>query len=185
MILFLNGPSSSGKTTLSRNLQRIWPRPLYYLSYDSVEEEMAPFRWAGHAFPDSAHPGDPLDEVRDFLTVMTLAAAAIDRSGRDAVIDNCLFDTEDMLAETRRLTAGCDVFWVRIDISREELERREAARGDREIGKAAWQREHLTPKEDAAYDLLLDGGAPSGENARRILAAAEDRERIRTEESGA
>ncbi|MBR4896988.1 MAG: hypothetical protein IKZ41_11195, partial [Clostridia bacterium] len=94
MILFLNGPSSSGKTTLSRNLQRIWPRPLYYLSYDSVEEEMAPFRWAGHAFPDPAHPGDPLDEVRDFLTVMTLAAAAIDRSGRDAVIDNCLFDTE-------------------------------------------------------------------------------------------
>ena len=87
--------------------------------------------------------------------------------------------------ETRRLTAGCDVFWVRIDISREELERREAARGDREIGKAAWQREHLTPKEDAAYDLLLDGEAPSGENARRILAAAEDRERIRTEESGA
>ncbi len=185
MILFLNGPSSSGKTTLSRNLQRIWPRPLYYLSYDSVEEEMAPFRWAGHAFPDPAHPGEILDEVRDFLTVMTLTAAAIDRSGRDAVIDNCLFDTEDMLAETRRLTAGCDVFWVRIDISREELERREAARGDREIGKAAWQREHLTPKEDAAYDLLLDGGAPSGENARRILAAAEDRERIRTEESGA
>ena len=184
MILFLNGPSSSGKTTLSRHLQRIWPRPLYYLSYDSVDAEMAPFRWAGHAFPDPGHPGGSLDEVRDFLTVMTLSAAEIDRSGRDVVIDNCLFDTEDMLAETRRLTADCDVFWVRIDISREELERREAARGDREIGKAAWQREHLTPKEDAAYDLLLDGEAPSGENARRILAAVRGMERIRTEEGG-
>ncbi len=171
MILFLNGPSSSGKTTLSRNLQRLWPRPLYYLSYDSVNAHMAPFRTAERTFPDPRRPGSPLDEVRDFLTVMTLSAAAIDRSGRDAVIDNCLFDTEDMLAETLRLTADCHVFWVRIDVSREELERRERARGDREIGKAAWQLTHLTPKEDAAYDLILDGGTPSEENARRILSS--------------
>ncbi|MBQ4193798.1 MAG: hypothetical protein II650_06035, partial [Clostridia bacterium] len=91
MILILNGPSSSGKTTLSRNLQKLWPRPLYYLSYDAVDAHMAPFRHANPPFPDPADPARPLDEVRDFLTVMTLAAAAIDRSGRDAVIDNCLF----------------------------------------------------------------------------------------------
>ena len=42
-IIVLNGPSSAGKTTLSRNLQKIWDRPLYYLSYDSVDWYMAPF----------------------------------------------------------------------------------------------------------------------------------------------
>ena len=184
MIVFLNGPSSSGKTTLSRNLQKIWPRPLYFLSYDSVDAHIAPFRYAGHPFPDPERPGEALDEVRDFLTVMTLAAAAIDRSGRDAVIDNCLFDTEDLYAETLRLTASCDAFWVRIDVGPDELNRRERERGDRAIGKAAWQRAHLTPKEDAAYDLILDGEAPSEENARILLEAARKHssERGRTDE---
>ncbi|MBQ3706660.1 MAG: AAA family ATPase [Clostridia bacterium] len=180
MIVFLNGPSSSGKTTLSRNLQKIWPRPLYYLSYDSVDEHIAPFRHAQRPFSDPEKPGEALDEVRDFLTVMTLTAAAIDRSGRDAVTDNCLFDTEDLYAETLRLTASCDTFWMRIDIDPDELSRRERERGDRTIGKAAWQRAHLTPKEDAAYDLILDGAAPSEENARRILEAV----RKRTSERG-
>ena len=36
-IIILNGPSSCGKTTLSKNLQKIWKTPLYHLSYDIVD----------------------------------------------------------------------------------------------------------------------------------------------------
>ena len=171
MILILNGPSSSGKTTLARELQRVWPRPLYYLSYDSVNAKMAPFRYRERTAPPAEGHGLPMDEVRDFLSVLYLTAAAIDRSGRDVVIDNCLFDTEDIYPLSMELTAGCEVFFVRIDTALEELERREAARGDRPAGKALWQREHLTPKEDEAYDLILRGEERAGDNARRILSA--------------
>ena len=80
-IIILNGPSSAGKTTLSRNLQKIWDRPLYYLSYDSVDWYMAPFGVTGRDYG--------IDPVRDFLAVMYESAAAVCRSGRDVVIDNC------------------------------------------------------------------------------------------------
>ncbi len=175
MIVILNGPSSSGKTTLSHALQRIWPKPLYYFSYDSVDWHIAPFSLLDTApeekFADPEDPGKPLDPVRDFLTVMYLCAAAVSRSGRDAVIDNCLFDTEDIYPLSLRLTEGCGTFFVRLDVSPEVLAARETARGDRTPGKALWQLAHRTPKEDGAYDLILDGERSPEENARAILAA--------------
>lgn len=165
MILILNGPSSSGKTTLSHNLQAIWEKPLYYLSYDSVHSRMAPYRWQGKDCPD----GSP--EVKDFLTVMYACAAAIDTAGRDAVIDNCLFDCEDIYALSQEWLKGHEAFFVRIKIDPEELNRREAARGDRPVGKAAWQLAHIVPKEDAAYDLIVSTDHPSEAVAAEIYRA--------------
>ena len=103
--------------------------------------------------------------------MMYLCAAAVSRSGRDAVIDNCLFDTEDIYPLSLRLTEGCGTFFVRLDVSPEVLAARETARGDRTPGKALWQLAHRTPKEDGAYDLILDGERSPEENARAILAA--------------
>lgn len=165
MILILNGPSSSGKTTLSHNLQAIWEKPLYYLSYDSVNSRMAPYRWQNRPTPD----GSP--EVKDFLTVMYACAAAIDSAGRDAVIDNCLFDCEDIYELSQKLLEGHATFFVRIRIDPEELNRREKERGDRPIGKAAWQLEHITPKEDEAYDRIVSTDGPSEEAAAEIFRA--------------
>ena len=38
MIIFLNGASSSGKTTLGRALQRLIDRPTFYFSSDQLVE---------------------------------------------------------------------------------------------------------------------------------------------------
>lgn len=171
MIVILNGPSSSGKTTLSRALQRIWPKPLYYFSYDTEDWYTAPFSATGRDFPDPERPGELLDPVRDFLSVMYLSAAAVDRSGRDAVIDNCLFDTEDIYPLSRELLGDCRTFFVRVDVSPAVLEAREKARGDRTPGKALWQSLHRIPREDAAYDLILNGERPPDESAAAILRA--------------
>ena len=160
-IIVLNGPSSAGKTTLSRNLQKIWDRPLYYLSYDSVDWYMAPFGVTGRDYGG-------MDTVRDFLAVMYESAAAICRSGRDVVIDNCLFDCEDICALSAEIMKDCPVTMVRIRLPMEELERREIARGDRTPGKARWQEEHITPKEDSAYDVIVDTSDDSMECAEKI-----------------
>jgi len=161
-IIVLNGPSSAGKTTLSRNLQKIWDRPLYYLSYDSVDWYMAPFGVTGRDYG--------MNPERDFLAVMYESAAAICRSGRDVVIDNCLFDCEDILEMSQEILQGCPVTMVRVKLPLDELERREIARGDRTPGKARWQEEHITPKEDGAYDVIVDTSHDSMECAEKIKA---------------
>lgn len=159
-IIILNGPSSAGKTTLSRSLQKIWDRPLYYLSYDIVDWHVAPFSKTDRDFG--------VDGVRDFLSVMYESAAAIARSGRDVIIDNCLFDTEDIYELSERIMQGCDTVFVRIRLPISELERRERERGDRQIGKAKWQEEHITPKDDAEYDIVVNTMHPSDECAAAI-----------------
>ena len=103
---------------------------------------------------------------------MLLSAAAVGRSGRDAVIDNCLFDTEDIYPLCQTILGadgGIETLFVRLDVSPEVLEAREKARGDRTPGKALWQLEHRIPKEDAAYDLILDGEQPPEVSAAHIL----------------
>lgn len=164
-IIILNGPSSSGKSTLSRNLQKIWPSPLYYTSYDLLEEHMAPYIYSHHAYEGFPSP------VKDFLDMMYTSAAAIANSGRDVVIDNCLFDTEDIDALCRDRLAGIPQVWVRVKLDQDELDRREIARGNRAIGKARWQAEHITPKDDAAYDVIVDTANPSADCAKAIYNA--------------
>ncbi len=171
MSVIMNGPSSAGKTTLARDMQSLWPKPLYYFSYDTTDWSCAPFASAGRDFLDPERPGEKLDPVRDFLTVMYLSAAAADRSGRDAVVDNCLFDTEDIWPLSRQILRDCRTFFVRLDVSPEVLEAREKARGDRTPGKALWQLAHRVPREASAYDLILDGEQPPAVCADKILRA--------------
>ena len=104
-IIILNGPSSCGKTTLSKNLQKIWKTPLYHLSYDIVDGYMTP-----RTFPFAVEN----EAEHDFLTVMYVSAAAIAKTGRDVVIDNCLFDTQDIYEISREIMHDCDTVFVRI-----------------------------------------------------------------------
>ena len=46
MIIFLNGASSSGKTSLARALQEAWDGPLIYWSLDHVISQL-PFSYTG------------------------------------------------------------------------------------------------------------------------------------------
>lgn len=161
-IIILNGPSSSGKSTLSRNLQKIWDTPLYYLSYDLLEEHMAPYIHSRHGYEGFPSP------VEDFLDMMYTSAAAIAKSGRDVVIDNCLFDTEEIDKLSADRLAGIEQIWVRVKLDQDELDRREKARGNRAIGKARWQAEHITPKNDDAYDVIVDTANPSADCAKAI-----------------
>ena len=46
MIVFLNGASSSGKTSLARALQANWSEPLLYWSLDMVIAQL-PFAYTG------------------------------------------------------------------------------------------------------------------------------------------
>lgn len=111
----------------------------------------------------------------DFLSVMFAAAKATAELGRNIIIDNCLFDTDNIPKICREMLSDCKVMFVRVDCPAEELRRREQARGDRAIGKAEWQLEHRTPKE--GYDLVVNTKTnTTGECADMITAALRDAE---------
>ena len=84
------------------------------------------------------------------------------------MIDNCLFDTQDIYEISREIMHDCDTVFVRIKISEENLARREKERGNRAIGKALWQNEHITPKNDSAYDVIVSTDEPSEVCAAKI-----------------
>lgn len=147
-IILLNGPSSGGKTTLSKAVQNIYPRILYYLSYDLVASEMLTRGWW-----ERLSQGET-DE--DFLIVMYTMAKSISDIGRHVIVDNCFFDTEKIFEISLDILSENPVLFVRVECGKDELRRREIQRGDREIGKAEWQNEHITPKENEAYDLCVN-----------------------------
>ena len=100
-IIILNGPSSSGKSTLSRNLQKLWPKPLYYTSYDLVEEEMSPYPYSRHTYEN--HP----DPVKDFLDVMYTTAAAMALE----VFCHANAVPGRLIPVPREISAGCGMCW--------------------------------------------------------------------------
>jgi len=162
-IILLNGPSSSGKTTLSKAIQQRLTEPCYYTSYDLV---------CGHMTP-RGNFGRNMEE--DFLSVMFATARATALLGRNIIIDNCLFDTDNIPALCCNMLSDCDVLFVRVDCPADELRRREIARGDRAIGKAEWQNEHRTPKD--GYDLVVNTKTnTTGECADMIVSALRDAE---------
>jgi chloramphenicol 3-O phosphotransferase len=140
-VLVLNGPSSSGKTTLGRVLQRAMGTDAVLLPIDLL--------W------QSVHPDRPNDwALFERLTgVLFETALAFWKRGVPVIVDTvferqaCADQCLGILAEASPLLVGlyCDVA---------ELERRELARGDRRRGLAAGQaaRVHAFCR----YDLRLD-----------------------------
>jgi len=161
IVILLNGPSSSGKTTLSRNIQRMYGEPVYFSSYDLVQEQMSP--WQEYT----------AEQMVDFLTVTYSMAKAVSDVGRHIVVDNCFFDTEEIYDIARDLLKDNPVLLVRVKCPVEELKRREIARGDRMIGKAEWQERHITPKDDDGYDIVVNTHTDASEDcAAEIIKAA-------------
>jgi len=164
-IILINGPSSSGKTTLSLALQKRLSIPFIRFSFDLfIENKILPrdqidqgiFSWQAMrpAVFDGLHRCIP-----------TLAAA-----GNNVIFDH-IIETEEWLHDLVRYLADFDVFFVGLHCSIEELERREIQRGDRRIGEARTDLQIV--HRFGTYDLELNSENPAEENARKLIGAWE------------
>jgi chloramphenicol 3-O phosphotransferase len=172
MIIFLNGASSSGKTTIARAQQSRWDGPLLHLGIDTLLS-LLPAAYVGMG--TRAHEGfefypgtdarGPVVRVRSgavgrklgksFARVVGLLAA----DEHDVVVDHVLLDADDLVPYLRELRPFRVYFiGVRCDLS--TLEARELARGDRMLNLARPQHElvHDGPRH---YDLEVDTTARS------------------------
>ena len=172
-IIFLNGASSSGKTTLGRVLQRKLVLPYFYFSSDQLVE--------ASVLPDvdrDATEGEKAWSIirPRFFDAFHKCIAAMASPGNRVIVEHVL-EIRSWYDDCVNLLAPFDVFYVGVHCPLSELERRERTRGNRTFGEG---RSHL---EDGVhtwgpYDLEVDTslGTPE-QNADLVMKALSSRNR--------
>lgn len=168
-IIVINGPSSSGKTTLALALQKQLDVPFIRFSFD--------------LFID--HKAFPSEQIRNgtfsweamrpsVFRGLHQCLPALATAGNNIIFDH-IIETKPWLYELVSLIAELDVFFVGLHCSLPELERRETQRGDRRKGEARMDFE--TVHSVTSYDLELDSENPLEQNVNLLIEAWKERKR--------
>jgi chloramphenicol 3-O phosphotransferase len=165
-IIFLNGTSSSGKTSIAEQLQLILDPPHFHMSVDAINSMRAKQKTLDL---DAAELAAALARTR---AGFHRAVAAMAHAGNDVIADHVLSEQWRLL-DCLEVMAGLEVVFVGVRCSPDELDRRERARGDREPGQAAGQQDQVHAH--GCYDLECDTTNASprecAEQIRDYLAA--------------
>jgi chloramphenicol 3-O phosphotransferase len=156
-IIYLNGTSSAGKTTLSQQLLEVLPEKYYYMSLDQYNYQI------GNMFAKLLGL-DPKNTNIDYakgkrllskpsMELMYHAIKVISELGMNVVVDDVLIN-KLWLNRCVELLADHPVYFIKVDCPIEELERREKNRGDRTIGKASSQYQMI--HHHGKYDLEVN-----------------------------
>ena len=168
-IIYLNGTSSSGKTTLAEALLDQLEDPFLHFSINVFDQ--LPSR-------KQIHRGVIPDIARLELG-FTKCVEALVASGNNVIVDDVIAPPQDLesgheeyalrlLRERVTILNPYDVLFVKVYCPLCELERREAARGDRTIGLA--RNQFNVVHRHAKYDVDIDTSTESpADSATRIL----------------
>ncbi|MEU0988397.1 AAA family ATPase [Streptomyces sp. NPDC005953] len=157
LVIFLNGTSSSGKSSIARELAAQLDDPCFHLPVDAFH--------AMRSSPAIAPDRLPAVLKRTWMGYHR-AVAGMAAAGNTVIVDHVLSEPW-RLWDCVGLFRPQDVVLVGVHCPLPELERREQARGDRPAGLAAHQftRVHA----HGLYDLEVDTGSTTpAECARRI-----------------
>ena len=179
-IILINSTTCAGKTTLTRELQKISVKPYLATDYDIFIAMMAakyvmlhesilqpghhPFAVTSNAWTREGFEVDQrIEKPRTYqmlvgrtawriLQGMTRAYAAMARAGNNLVLGDII--TERLLPEYCAAFQGLRVYFVGVDCSLEELERREHAMPNRTVGcaRAQFGQVHVP----GVYDLRVN-----------------------------
>src|SRR5882757_8544933 len=127
-IIFINGASSSGKSTLSAALQAKLEEPFWHFSIDHLREArvlpMQRIRSGDFLWP-ALRPA--------FFEGFHRCLPALAGAGNNLIVEH-IVETEVWMQRLVQILEQFDVFFVGVHCPLPELERRETARGDRRIG---------------------------------------------------
>lgn len=181
-IIYLNGPSSSGKTTLAKALQGSLEEPYLHIGIDKIIGFMPNKlnNWTGETVPEgfSWEPakdptGHPIYQIhagpfakritRTLKDIAHLLAA----QKYNLIIDDVSFGAVQV-DEWKQVLKEFNVLYVGVITPLEILEERERSRGDRFLGGARGQ--YFKVHENVSYDLEIDTHTHSlEENLKKIL----------------
>lgn len=146
IIIWLNGVSSSGKSTLAKTLQDRLSIPFYVLANDMFTNDIVS--------PDKFIDIDWRKTYYTALTGMYHAVRAFSDIGISTIVDDVLLKEDDRLEICVDLLHDYPVLFVHVTCPTEELRRREKARNDRGIGQGESQIAQLNPQD--IYDITVN-----------------------------
>ncbi|MBY8339101.1 chloramphenicol phosphotransferase CPT family protein [Streptomyces spinosirectus] len=159
LIIFLNGTSSSGKSSIAKELLQILDEPYFHMPVDAFHA----MRTRRELDPEEL-PG----VLRRTWMGYHRAVAGMAAAGNNVVVDHIL--SEDWrLPDCLELFDARNVVLVGVRCSPAELQRREQARGDRPAGLAAMQFERVHAH--GCYDLECDTTATGARDCARQISA--------------
>lgn len=172
IILFMNGTSSSGKTSIAKELLKQTEIPFQHIAVDDFFQNY-------NEFIDKKYPNlEPTVEVDSntvaqiiFDPIGSLCYSTVklfSEMGVNVILDTVV-ENEKWFSTCQDLFSGHPTLFVGVICSREELARREAARGDREIGQANAQFDSVYTFEKYDVELNTEELNPE-ECATRILS---------------
>lgn len=170
-IIFLNGASSSGKTSIAHTLQRLFEVPFLHISVDDFVRTL-PIRFVDYLSGTTEPSEEELEKLRTYLprvlTGIHASTAALASEGNNLVVDYVFEQRSDLLICVDRL-AEFPVFFVGVHYSLEELERREKQRSRRQ-GLARHQLEVVHAHN--VYDTEVNTTSTSTEECARSIKQA-------------
>ena len=156
-VILLNGPSSSGKSTLSRALQaRIVQERNQQYGIISIDDFMK------LATDETIYEDDVFEINED----MCLAAAEILKDAPGVIIDHVI-TSERIYQQLLDLLGKYRIRTVHVTCPLEVLLQREKARGNRCIGSAEASYTYLYPRD--GYDLTVDNAARTPEENAALI----------------
>ncbi|MFD5778673.1 chloramphenicol phosphotransferase CPT family protein [Streptomyces sp. NPDC126933] len=157
-IIFLNGTSSSGKSSIAKELLQVLDGPYFHMPVDAF-----------HAMRSRREVSS--DELPHLLRRTWMgfhrAVAGMAAAGNNVVVDHVLSEEWRLLDCLGLLTAR-DVVLVGVRCSLEELERRERERGDRPMGLAVRQFHQVHAH--GLYDIECDTTTASAVDCARQIS---------------
>lgn len=146
-VIFLNGASSAGKSSLAKALQLSLPEAYLHMSVDGFLHQLPEDYLQDPVYLGQALPG--------LLRGFALASAAVARAGNPVIVDHVLQEPAWVLPCVRAFV-GLKVYFIGVHCALELLEAREQQRGDRQQGLARYQAERVHGH--GVYDLEVDCG---------------------------
>ena len=157
-VVFLNGTSSSGKTSLATKIQEVSEERFYHVQIDT--------------FCDMLHEkdfeNDFVSTENSAATIMHNFILSLCKNGENVIVDTVIENYhENWLKECVELLHNMPVTFVKVNCPLHELERRELERGNRRIGQAKEQLSNMNFND--IYDLEVNTYENSIEECARTI----------------
>jgi chloramphenicol 3-O phosphotransferase len=168
-IIFVNGASSSGKSTLCRALQARLEAPFWHYSIDH-------FRGTGVLPRERIDSGEfPWSDLRAaFFDGFHRCLPALADAGNNLIVEH-IVETEEWMSRLVTLLRHIDVFFVGLHCPLPELERRERLRGDRREGEA--RQDYAVVHGFGIYDIEIQSSERPEDTVNEVLLAWRSRTR--------